>query len=144
MSKALALLTFRRVTMSAHPPWLLVEHGAAPLTACPTCVVFALAVKLPVGLRRTLLGVSRAHALSTNRDVFDGVVVPACNRLVHLVCLADLEAHEVRVQRPDALEPQSYVARLREIHQLFAELFGTGPPIHERRVDLSVFKRCET
>lgn len=78
------------------------------------------------------------NAASTNADVFDAIVIPACDSWVTL-CLGD----EVSQQGVGAEEAQADVSGFREItqHWRVGEVFGTRPTVDQGHHNLSILQR---
>lgn len=88
MGETLAGLTLIRAVNSCSAPRLLVKAWAAAVTRLATGVVLALALEsawvVLVTPPTTHLGMPMANTASTDADVFDTVVIPACDSGISL------------------------------------------------------------
>lgn len=92
------------------PPGLLMEAGAAPVTALTTRIMFTLTLKLLCffipGAAASMAG---AYAHASNGDVFYRVVITSCDNRVEVSEVPMAKGHEVCVERSDALQAKTYV-----------------------------------
>jgi hypothetical protein len=144
----LALLANGRLAHSAGLPGPLVEKRTAALAVGSARVVLATTLG-PLHFRVVGAGgsVSVTDALAADGNVLDGIKEPLVEGSIRFRLLLVADAvevlagqftHQIGIERPDLLQPQTDVSGLGEVQQLDRRKTGSWPSFDQRRVNLSI------